>query len=589
MIQPRYDVVIMGGGPAGATLGAQLARSTNLSVVIFEKEIMPREHIGESLAHPTLPAMEEIGVLRKFVDSDFWVKKYGGIFQWGTGDPSVGFFDHRSFLEDGEQRWTGHVNREEFDHMLLLHAEECGAEVHQGVSVSAFEPGVDGGDATVTLRDGTVIRAGFFVDASGRRNSIAAKQKRAWLSKYKNIAIWRHYVGARHGYTIEADWNIFRERNQSPITCAAFNDGWCWYIPVMKVIDGERRMTHSVGIVTIPGILQEPGKDFTDPAIFDAVLQEIPLIRDLVTGAEPITEKLLTATNYSMINGSFADYDERWMLIGDAAYFVDPLFSSGVAFAMHHALSAALVLRVTADPAVSAEHKRDVWRDYDGEWHAIAQSFSLAIDQWYHAIGKDNPDSVYWRTRGGATDLDIRDKTFESLLSTTLEPDLLRVMTDVNGTQEDLDIDGPYMRAYAQADPGEPKPDDVLRTAPAVNVREGMALGIPGFKGFVPPWELPTEERAAIASYWRDPIENGDAIVSPLAEAIGCHRFTLGDIEIRSFADLDGGYALWELLAAGPVRYSDLREQIAEPQAQFLKLLLRARMVTFDDTSVGVE
>lgn len=585
----HYDVIVMGGGPAGSTLAAQLMRTSDLTVAVFDKAVFPRDHIGESMAHPVTPALEEIGALAKVLDSEVWVKKFGGIFKWDSKDPSVGFFDHAAFLEDGVNRWTAHVNRAEFDHLLLDHAADCGAAVFQGVSVSAFDKLEDG--CRVTLKDRREVHATYFVDASGRRNSIASKTKRDWLSTYKNIAIWQHYEGCRSGYELAGDWNIFAEKQQSPITCAAFQDGWCWFIPVKKVIDGKRVLTHSVGIVTSPAVLQEAGKDFTDPAVFLETVKTIPLISELVQQARPVAETMLTATNYSMINDSFVSYDEGWLLAGDAAYFVDPLFSSGVAFAMGHGLSAALLLKTSADPSVPEEHKRDLWRDYDREWHGIAQAFSLAIDQWYFAIGKDHPDSIYWKSRGENIDLEIREQTFQLLLNTSLDPDLLRVLTDENGTQEDLQQDGPYMRAYAQAALGGPDPTDVLTVAPGVELRESLALDIPGFKGFAPPPEypIPAEERTAIAQYWADPVANGSGVVSPLAAALPCSRFGFAGtdgVEVRSIEERDGGTSLWKLLEQGPVTYAELCRELVDPQVALLALLVRAGMVTATPATV---
>ncbi|MFI6603464.1 NAD(P)/FAD-dependent oxidoreductase [Nonomuraea sp. NPDC050536] len=578
-----YDVVIMGGGPAGSTLAAKLARTTNLSVAIFDKAKHPREHIGESLAHPTTPALEEIGALDKVMSSDFKVQKFGGIFRWSE-EPSLGFFDHESYVRDGVHRWASHVNRSEFDELLFKHAGESGAHTFEEMTISAFERLEDG--CEVTFNDGLKVRCGYFVDASGRRNSIASKKKRSFLSGYKNIAIWQHYTGAQHAYDIPEEWNIFHPDRLSPIACSAFSDGWCWYIPVPKIIDGERVMTHSVGIVTIPAILKEEGKDFTDIEQFTNAIKDIPLIGELAKNGTPISDKMQTATNYSMINDQFANYDERWILVGDAAYFVDPLFSSGVAFAMHHGLSAATVLAATFDDSIEEQHKRDLWHDYDMEWHGIAESFSLSIDQWYHAIGKNNPDSIYWRTRGQDVAGNFREQTFQILLSTTMEPDVLRHMTGEGGTQADLDAEGPYMKAYGMADPGLIGDDDLVSLTQGATVRKSLGLDIPGFKGFPPPppFQLTEEEHAALTAYWADPVANGDAVVSPLSTPLPCHRYAVegaaSGVEVRSFDEVDGGKVVWDALSGGGVPYRQLREELTELQLHLIKLLWRTGVVT---------
>jgi flavin-dependent dehydrogenase len=582
-VRAYYDVIIMGGGPAGSTLGALLSRKSDLRVGLFEKEVFPREHIGESFAHPLIPVLEDSGSLGKVMASECWVRKFGGVFSWDSERPRVAFFDHANWLRDGVHRWAMHVNRAEFDHILLNHAAESGTDVFQGVSVSAFEPTGDG--CVVTLKDGRVVRGGYFVDASGRRNSIAAKQKRSWLSGYRNIAIWQHFLGGKPVQSLPADWNVFREPDLSPIGCFAFQDGWCWYIPVPKVVNGQRRLTYSIGIVTNPAVLSQPGKDFTDQDLFIRTVRQVPVLGDLIQDITPVAEKMLTATNYSMINDRFASYDERWILIGDASYFVDPLFSSGVAFAATQASAAALLLRATTGAELSERDVRDLWRDYDVGWHGMAETYSLSIDQWYHAIGKNNPDSIYWQSRGTSIDLDIQERTFDALLNTAFTPDLLQVITGGSRRIADLDHGGPFVSASAMAELDEPHPDAELALSAETRVRRGVGLDVPGFKAFIPPppFDLPTIAKDAIARYWEDPIASGRLVPSPTDEPVPCHRFSFGDgpadVEIRGL-DRDGAAGLVRSLRAGPIRYRELVDLLTIPQLQLLKRLVRAGMVT---------
>src|SRR5689334_2432264 len=114
-----YDVVIMGGGPAGATLGARLARETDLEVAIFEAEYFPRDHIGETFVHTIVPSLMESGALGKVLASECWVKKYGGFYSWDPKRPWSTFFEHALQARDGHYRWAIHCNRPEFDHILL--------------------------------------------------------------------------------------------------------------------------------------------------------------------------------------------------------------------------------------------------------------------------------------------------------------------------------------------------------------------------------------------------------------------------------------------------------------------------------------
>ncbi|NJK32632.1 MAG: NAD(P)/FAD-dependent oxidoreductase [Deltaproteobacteria bacterium] len=344
-----YDVVIAGGGPGGATLAALLARETQLRVLVLEAERFPRDHIGESFVHPIIPNLERSGALGKVLASECWVKKYGGYYAWDPAQPWATYFEHEQHENDGFYRWAIHVNRAEFDQILLDHAAASGAEVREETPVTAVER--VGDHTRVTLGERGEVRCRLFVNATGRTSNTTISGEKAFLSAYRNIAIWGHVRDAKPAQSLAGDWNIFKEEDLSPIGNFAFDDGWVWYIPVPRMVDGVRVRAHSVGIVTDPAALKQPGKDFRDPALFMATVREIPLLRELVGDATLIGDTLHTATNYSRISGKMCDWESKEIRIGDAAFFVDPLFSSGVNFAIIHATAAALLIKLTFDEA----------------------------------------------------------------------------------------------------------------------------------------------------------------------------------------------------------------------------------------------
>ncbi|MGW6427384.1 NAD(P)/FAD-dependent oxidoreductase [Nocardia sp. NPDC055053] len=588
-INSEYDIIIMGGGPAGSTLAAMLCRETDLRVAVFDRELFPREHIGESGAHPLVPVLQASGALERVLQSGCWIQKYGGIYQWDDDRPFVGFFEHSDYLADGVYRWSMHVDRAEFDTVLLDHAESCGAHVFQGTRVTRFLPG--DGQVTVVLEDGAEIRAGYFIDASGRSNQVAARGSRRdkeWLSEYRNVAIWSHYRHCKPAQQAAGDWNVFRDDDLSPIYAVAFEHGWVWYIPTPRVFDGVREIVWSIGIVTNPESMARA--NLRDPDIFLKTIQSIPVLQDLVIDAESVRGEMLTATNFSRISDCFGSYSERWMAVGDASYFVDPLFSSGMSFAVTQAWAAALVLRKTFDDDLDEQSKKDLWRDYDVEWRAMAETWALSIDQWYHEISRSHPESPYWSAQGRRVEADnSTEGTFQALLNTALVPDLLNIMTKGSRDVRDLATEGPYLRAFTAADAVDLAPDALVSLSPNACIRQAPAADIPGFKGMSPPFEIPQEARDGLAEYWRDPLANADAAPSPLADTVPSYRIhsaTDPDIEVRCL-ERDGGKELWDLLADGAVRWSELAPELTVLQGRTVKRLVRAGLVLVAPESGG--
>jgi hypothetical protein len=218
-------------------------------------------------------------------------------------------------------------------------------------------------------------------------------------------------VNARLAQTLPGDWNIFREKYISPIGSFAFEDGWFWFIPVPKIVQGRRVLTHSLGMVTDPHVLSRPGKRFTDPRIFMETARRVPFLGDLIADAEVVSDKFLTATNYSRISGQMCHYDTGEIRVGDAAYFVDPLFSSGVHFALLHSGAALALIKARFDASLREERKGDLWLDYNGMLSTVARGFCLGIDQWYNESANAHPGSIYWRLRGDTPTFAAREDT----------------------------------------------------------------------------------------------------------------------------------------------------------------------------------
>lgn len=560
-----YDVIIMGGGPAGSTLASLLRKDSSLRVAIIEKETFPREHIGESFAHRVIPILAESGALEKVLESDCWIKKFGGYYVWDYDNPSATFFDHKSFQKDGIPRWSIHVDRAKFDKILLDHARDSGTAIFENHSVLAVN--TEGEHSTVTISGDKSLTCKYFIEASGRKTSTVDRRKKKFLSDYKNVAIWQHITGGKSAESVDATWNIFRENNLSAIGSFAFEDGWFWYIPVPKEVDGKRIISHSLGLVTDPRVLSREGNKYRDAGGVLEAARKVPILKDLVADAKTLYEEPNVATNYSMISERFCDFDERWMLIGDAAHFVDPLFSSGVAFAVVYAATASLLIRSSYDDSLNDERKRELWNDFNDEWQSVARSFALAIDQWYAAIAEKNPESVYWNERTTRAKEDVRDVTFHALVDTEISPDLLHVLSTAATTEG-----GPLAQVRARLDGEHIEDDSLVSWHPKLSVRESSTIEV---NRSVAETERSEAYQKQLQQFWADPVAAASDI-SSFASPLSCHRFYLSDDEnsaqIKFFEDRDGGLSLFGTLNEGPKKYSALRDELPPEQ---LKLLHR--------------
>ena len=255
--QPRYDVIIMGGGPAGSTLGALLARTTDLRIAMFEKEVFPARAHRRVLRAPADPGPGgERRAAQGARRATAGCKKFGGVFNWDDDEPKVAFFDHANWADDGVHRWAMHVNRAEFDHILLDHAAECGVEVFQGTSVRAFDP--DGrrlrrhaqGRAARSAARTSWTRPGGATASRPSRSGPGCPATATSPSGSTSSA-------ASRVQDLPGDWNIFREADLLADRLLRLPGRLVLVHPGAE--DRRRRarqITHSIGIVTDPGRAQ---------------------------------------------------------------------------------------------------------------------------------------------------------------------------------------------------------------------------------------------------------------------------------------------------------------------------------------------
>jgi flavin-dependent dehydrogenase len=330
-----YDVIVIGGGPAGAAVSTFLQRLGH-RCLILESAAFPRYHIGESLIPHTYDTLDRLGLPPKLRASRF-PKKYSVRFVSISGEESEPFYFSETIAGDRAQTWQ--VKRSEFDQICLDNARENGVEVRMTTKVQevVFEDGkVAGVSAKPNDGEPYQVRSKVVVDASGRNTIIGSQLglKEA-VPALRKASLWSYYRGAKRLQGIDAgETTVFMIPDR----------GWFWYIPLPDDIV-------SVGVVASPEYLFKTSDD-----------SETLFLRE-VQKCGPLQERLAHATRTEPVRGlGELAYRNRqiagngWVMIGDAAAFLDPIYSSGLFLALASAeLAAACIHEGLVENDFSAE------------------------------------------------------------------------------------------------------------------------------------------------------------------------------------------------------------------------------------------
>jgi flavin-dependent dehydrogenase len=345
------DVIVIGGGPAGATTSTLIAQQ-GYRVELFERERFPRFHIGESLIPETYWVLKRLNMLPKMQQSHF-VKKHSVQFVNAAGRLSAPFYFWDNKPHECSQTWQ--VVRSEFDQMMLNNAREHGVVAHEGVRV--VDVLFDGEQAVgVTIQtDGGVrrdVRAKVIVDASGQNGLLQNRFRlRIWDPTLNKGAIWSYWKGAYR--------DTGKDEGATMVIQTPDKKGWFWYIPLHDDM-------MSVGIV---GSFDH---------LFKGRGDKEQTYQEQVDGCPSVKDRLANATRAA---GVFAtkDYTYRskqvsgdgWVLVGDAFGFLDPLYSSGVLLALRSGEQA-------ADAIVEGLGRGDVSAAQLGKW---GPAFAEGVDR----------------------------------------------------------------------------------------------------------------------------------------------------------------------------------------------------------------
>ena len=351
------QVIIIGGGPAGSTLGAYLARA-GVRHLILDQAVHPRAHVGESLVCSTTRIFQDIDFL-PVMEREKFVRKHGAVWtHWGEQHEHVIRF--REIPELGlTQDYTYHVDRSRFDQLLLQHAAAQGSRVLENTRVEKVEFDAAGTAVGVRVKQNGQerrLRCQLVVDASGRNTVIGSQLRlKRHDALFNQFAVHNWFEGVDRGPDETADY--------IHIHILSLPQAWVWFIPINPTVT-------SVGIVT-------KGSDFAKnqesaESFFARHIAAHPLLVRRMANARPLHE-FTREGNYSYVMDRFAG--DGWLLVGDAARFVDPVFSSGVSVAMESAKRAAAAItralgRNDVSAAALADYEQtlrsgmDIWREF---------------------------------------------------------------------------------------------------------------------------------------------------------------------------------------------------------------------------------
>ena len=366
-----YDVAIIGGGPAGSTAATLLAKAGR-RVIVFEREKFPRFHIGESLLPFSVQTFDRLGVREK-LDRTF-MPKFGGEITAACGTKGVKFYFKDGFRSQRDRAYQ--VTRSEFDKLLLDHSRENGAEVREETEVERIEfadayvdlywrdarrrvPNIIGHDSACPSTETGRTRVRYLLDCSGRQTILGSlfnlKKTYDHLQKF---SVFAHYDNVER----------LSGKDATLIRMVRGLDRWFWTIPLTET-------RTSVGVVMDTATFRST--KLAPQTALETFIAEQPLMVERMKNATRVSP-VYSAGDFSYRNTRLDG--DRWLLAGDAAGFIDPVFSSGVFLAIMSAEKAA----DTLEEVLRDESKRKrLFSKYSRTVNQIMDIYLTFVNAWY--------------------------------------------------------------------------------------------------------------------------------------------------------------------------------------------------------------
>ena len=351
-----YDVAIIGGGPAGSIAAALLARAGR-RVVVFEREKFPRFHIGESLLPFSMKAFSRLDLHEKIRRAGF-MKKFGGEMFGSCSETGNKFYFKDAYRSQSDHAYQ--VTRADFDKLLLDHARESGVEVREQTTVARVTFAREHVDLAIGENGSSEnVRTRYVIDASGRNsvlgNQLGIKKNYDHLQK---LSLFAHYDGVWRPDGIDATLTLLIRGI----------DRWFWIIP----LTAQRT---SIGVVLDKETFRAAKMSAED--FLEQSLAEQPIIAKRMANAQRVSE-VHVAADFSYRSARL--HGDRWLLAGDAAGFIDPIFSSGVFLAVFSGEQCADILNEVLDRPRRAKR---LFRRYERALNRAMDIYLRFVNAWY--------------------------------------------------------------------------------------------------------------------------------------------------------------------------------------------------------------